>query len=302
MYEAFSSSNHFKSVMTHEFLVEPADQNYILARWMLINGFYPEFFWQALQAVEKYLKAGLILQEIDAKDGHQIDKLYDKHVSCFKDLAFCSFHKPRELSAERWRDEAVSAYVGRLQRMGQADSRYGLISWRRRSDDLFKFDQICWHLRRLTIGLKWQVGADFDIADEYEIHRGLCYEVALQADPTFEPRGRIQGIDLPLHNLGGTRADLLHAWNFAYRRDQADIDKPAPYRVSPQIGDLKNSLFSHLWEAMNRQNEQEKTLPLPKDFIAGMRWVGRFILTNREDRKIFDKVVDEAASVASDIC
>lgn len=95
----YHSLNHLKSVAAGKLLVKPADDNYILARWMLINGFYPEYFWQAAQAIEKYLKAGVLLNERSTKThGHDLIKLNIDHAEIFGSLMPIDFIKPTNLN------------------------------------------------------------------------------------------------------------------------------------------------------------------------------------------------------------
>jgi len=55
-----------------------ADKDYILGRMAFKAQLMPQFFWQGLQAVEKYLKCILLLHRIPSKDmGHDINKGID---------------------------------------------------------------------------------------------------------------------------------------------------------------------------------------------------------------------------------
>lgn len=52
-----------------------ADQDYIAARLSYRHGLIPQFHWQALQALEKYIKAILLYNRIKAKDiNHDLTK------------------------------------------------------------------------------------------------------------------------------------------------------------------------------------------------------------------------------------
>ena len=242
------SLNHFKSVAAHQFFVAPADRDYLIARWLLLGGF-PELFWHVAQAVEKYLKAGLVLngEKVDGAS-HDLRALHERHVAVFGDLAFRRFERPDGLDPEMWRDEPVEAFVGRVSFMGSPDGRYGLASWWRQPDDLFKIDQMCWALRRVTIGLDWMVGEDFERLDAaLEPHRGRRYGEVLLEEPELAPRGEFRDLEQALPEVGSDRGDLLHAWNFAFRRCPADIFKPAPGLVAPPIGPAGNSYMFIFW-------------------------------------------------------
>jgi len=59
---------------THSFR-DMADQDYINARMCYKSELYPQFFWAALQALEKYYKAILLYNRIKAKNvGHNLHK------------------------------------------------------------------------------------------------------------------------------------------------------------------------------------------------------------------------------------
>jgi hypothetical protein len=48
-----------KDIVDETFIFS-ADYDYLTARWLSINHLYRQFFWAALQAIEKYLKANLL--------------------------------------------------------------------------------------------------------------------------------------------------------------------------------------------------------------------------------------------------
>lgn len=281
----FRSLNHFKFVTTRRFFIEPADQNYILARWMLINGFYPEYFWQSSQAVEKYLKAGIAVNNIPASRNHDLLKLYKEHIRIYKELAFRNFQKPEEMRADIWRDESVERFVSRIDHMGNPNTRYGLISWWREPDDLFKLDQLCWNLRRLSIGIDWIVGQDFSIRDDVESHKGSTYRAALTSEPDLLPRGGIDDLSKSVFHTGETRGEILHCWNFEFRGAAAHRSKPPVSGLVPRIGPLANSLLSLYWDFLSAVDDAGAPKAIHPIFLAGMRWLINHIQIERQARK-----------------
>ena len=191
----------------------------------------------------------------------------------FGDLAAQRFERPDGMNPDLWRDASVEGFIEGVSHMGSPDGRYGLASWWRRPDDLFKVDQLCWALRRLTIGLDWVVGEDFRPGAALEPHRGRRYREALRDDPSLTPRGTIEKLDAPLAELGTDRGDLLHAWNFAFRRCPADVFKPAPQLAAPRIGPAENSYLSLFWEALTDRDENGDLKPLDPLFAEGMEWL-----------------------------
>jgi len=136
--------NHFKSVFAHKFFVAPSDRNYFFARFAKAYGINEEFWWQALQIIEKLFKAGLVLNGVSVKKGykHDIENLWCKHKEVFGDLAVTDLRKPEKLSERFWTDCPLENFIARVNQMGNPDSRYGLLSYCNRTDDLFKFDQL----------------------------------------------------------------------------------------------------------------------------------------------------------------
>lgn len=122
--------NYFKSVFAHKFFVAPSDRNYFFARFAKTYGINEEFWWQALQTIEKLLKADLILNGVSVKSGynHDIEKLWNKHKTVFGDLAVTSRRKPDKLAEQLWTDRTLESFIARVNQMGHPDSRYGLIS------------------------------------------------------------------------------------------------------------------------------------------------------------------------------
>ena len=285
MNDAFDSLNDFKFSTAYEFFVAPADRDYLFARWLFINGF-PEFFWHASQAVEKYLKAGLVLNGEKLKKGnHDIESLYKKHCQIFDTLAFKCFTKPLELSVEFWRDSTVDLFVKRINDMGNPDSRYGLVSWHRRNCDLFKFDQLCWHLRRLTIGLNWNVNEDFPCEPAIKRFAGKTYREVLTENPTAQPRGTIGNLTKTIVGTGPLMSDLFHAWNFEFLRDEVDLSKAIPNSLKPQLGPFKNSILFLYWKALTQTDSSGALLGLSENFKDGMQWLVSSIKLNTDLEK-----------------
>ncbi|WP_081649731.1 HEPN domain-containing protein [Fodinicurvata sediminis] len=286
-----NSLNHFKSVTSNKFFITPADQNYILARWMLCNGFYPEYFWQASQAIEKYLKASLILNNYSVKKiGHNLSNLYSAHCSVTGELAFKLFEKPKMLNQDKWRNEDVSHFISNVMSMGDPNTRYGLLNWWRNPDDLFKLDQICWNLRRLTIGLDWFIGEDFQISQDIEHKYGSTYRYVLIEDPTFLPRGEINDLDKEVFHFGDTRADILHSWNFEFDREVSDRTKQAPPTLAPLIGPIQNSYLGLYWEKLIEVDNSGNLKKLDPIFREGMEWLIQFIPLGPAQKYIREKL------------
>lgn len=68
--EANVSESQFTAIkhdIVKELFLKTADQTYVVARWCFLNGLYLDFYWNALHALEKYLKAVLLVNGRSAK-------------------------------------------------------------------------------------------------------------------------------------------------------------------------------------------------------------------------------------------
>lgn len=280
---------HFQSVFVHQFFVAPADQNYLLARFCRLHGLNSEFWWQSLQAIEKVLKAGLVLNGVSVKSGfgHNIEKLWERHLRTFGDLAVSEICKPNELEPELWRPCSLRNFLRRVNRMGHPDSRYGLLSNVYRPGDFFRLDQIYFELRRRTIGLEWIVGADWDTPDLKEFH-GERYSRVIRDSPTHQIR--IMKCPTGLANGAGEKMeDILFSWNFSFRRNASDIQKPAPPSISSVYPSATNSYLYLLVEAVQSARAAGQVEPALRDRVT---WLLDNIQIGRDAEQAFRELLE----------
>jgi hypothetical protein len=242
--------NDFKSVFAHKFFVAPSDRNYFLARFAKAYGINEEFWWQALQTIEKLFKAGLILNGVSVKTGynHDIVRLWNKHKEVFGDLAVTTLKRPNKLAEPFWTNRPLEDLIARVNEMGHPDSRYGLRSYSNSTDDLFKFDQLAFELRRRTIGLDWIVGDAFPDEGLTEFY-GQPYRNVIAERPEHQ----IRSMTLPkgpIGVIGEDLKDVIHSWNFSYFRNDADLKRPTPTSVAPAFPGFGNSHLYLLCEAI----------------------------------------------------
>lgn len=150
--------------IVRELFVNTADDNYITARWCFVERLNVDFFWLAVHALEKYMKAALLLNGLSGKEfqdktgrnqafGHDIETLYEHVESFAADLLPKNLLKPDELETDRWRDETPKLFMNRFHHNGNADNRYQIFGFVRHDDDLFKLDSMVFALRRLCVPL-----------------------------------------------------------------------------------------------------------------------------------------------------
>ncbi len=149
-----------KLTIVRDLFIATADDNYITARWCHQHGLNIDFFWLAVHALEKYMKAALLLNDRSAIDyksgsckpkpfGHDLDALYAELGSITSGLLPDRFARPDIIDGSAWIDETIAEYMARLLAKGNADNRYMVFGYAFLPDQLAKLDQAIFGLRRL---------------------------------------------------------------------------------------------------------------------------------------------------------
>lgn len=277
---SFDDDMHFKSVAVQYFFVEPADINYLLARQCRIFGIYPEFYWQSLQAIEKYLKGALLLNEISYdRKSHKICELATKLQSGIAVELFPNLERPSNLPKHYcWDVESALDFLQRVTRQGNVDSRYGMSSTAARIDDLFKLDTVVFAFRRLTMGLEWVVGSGWPCNELEMEYIGKTYRELLLMKPASQLRKWTEFPKIRTSIAGENLSDFLTAWNYLLGADRAHMDAVPPYSVMPSFGPIRNSFLD--WNLSGKPYEGKEletmargwhwirvNIPVPKDAI-----------------------------------
>lgn len=173
-----------------ELFVRTADENYITARWCVVNGMYIDFFWMAAQAIEKYLKAVLLLNGRSAKGyGHNIARLYRDVKSIAGALLPDRLVQPANLQISHWHECTAERFIEQLARYGNPDSRYLVFGFQAEPEHLFMLDMMVFAIRRLFCPLDERyISADAGPSAPTITHRQL-----LEKDPRYYGR-----LSLPL--------------------------------------------------------------------------------------------------------
>ncbi len=135
-----------------ETFVFPADYDYLNARWLSINRLYRPFFWAALQAIEKYLKANLLYNGVPVKDyGHNIVAIAAKLKTCDSvikdiDLIPCASHAIL-LEDNLWGSTDINDFLDAIYKYGDPHNRYDFYGTHCEISYLFKLDHVVHALR-----------------------------------------------------------------------------------------------------------------------------------------------------------
>lgn len=143
-----------KNNLVHELFVRTADENYVTARWCAINGLNIDFLWLAVHALEKYLKAVLLMNGRTSEGySHDIVRLYEAIKMFAAPLLPNRLVKPADLNIFHWREQTPEEFVAYLLSNGSADNRYLIYGYVTHSENLHKLDQVVFAVRRLICAL-----------------------------------------------------------------------------------------------------------------------------------------------------
>jgi hypothetical protein len=148
-----------------------ADATYVTARWQFFNKLNFEFLWNASHAVEKYLKAALLMNNVKVRDlKHDIHMAFERAQENFgTDLLPTDF--PSALTArishivsgdqlQRLRHDGAKAYVRNLNQQGGVEARYAMRGHVIPTTDLYCLDLTAFLIRRLVENLQLPNKAD----------------------------------------------------------------------------------------------------------------------------------------------
>jgi hypothetical protein len=146
--------------IAYNLFVDTADQNYVVARWCYQNSLHLDFLWNGAHALEKYMKAALLLNGRSAirpagggpAFGHDLERLYQELKRIADNLLPTMLIKPNEVRMH-WSGESVEAFIARISSDGDAHNRYQIFGYVIRREDLYKFDRVVFAIRRLCCPL-----------------------------------------------------------------------------------------------------------------------------------------------------
>lgn len=145
-----------KNELIRDLFVRTADENYITARWCAINQLNIDFLWLAVHALEKYLKAVLLVNNLSSKSfGHDVVRLYASVKTAVGPLLPINLTKPVKLQTDHWFDRTPEQFLTELLSNGNADNRYLIYGYYTHGQDLHMLDAMVFAIRRLICRLDW---------------------------------------------------------------------------------------------------------------------------------------------------
>ena len=139
-----------KKDIIYDLFVVSADENYITARWCFMNDLRTDFGWLAAHAMEKYLKAFLLINGNSVQEfSHLNSKIFNDSAEVAGTLFPATLFRPNEVSPNViWPNETPIQFVNRLAEIGSPDDRYRMSGDDRRMCDLYMLDQLVFAVRR----------------------------------------------------------------------------------------------------------------------------------------------------------
>ena len=137
--------------------VEPADEDYVAARLLAKKGMHRAFFWAASQALEKYLKAFLLMRGVavnqDRFKGHPISVLHVEACSVDGQLSAVDTKPHTAIKihpniSELIEKFSVTDFINDVEVQGSPDNRYNSFGVNFNSGYLFALDSYVFGLRQ----------------------------------------------------------------------------------------------------------------------------------------------------------
>ncbi|MDE0154851.1 MAG: hypothetical protein OXS28_04510 [Gammaproteobacteria bacterium] len=182
-----------KRQIVQDLFIDTADDNYIAARWCFVEGLNIDYFWLAVHALEKYMKASLLINRRSGKSyrdnagtykffGHDIVILYEHVKSFASDLLPGRLEQPDETALDYWFDESPEEFLQRLYDYGNPHNRYQIFGFQQFSENIYKLDLMVFALRRLCVPLDGYVQS-INGVNLTASGRNLTYRDVLMNDP-----------------------------------------------------------------------------------------------------------------------
>lgn len=217
-----------------ETFVDPADTDYITARFMALNGQHRPFFWPALQAIEKYLKASLLFCGIPVRGknfGHKLVSMANilkPHDNVLEQLSLVPVEQHSELKRlNLWGSHDPMEFIGSVEEYGDPCNRYNLFGSKYEASYLPKLDQVVWALRSKYLGTKALCGTGKNhFLDYAAFEQNFCFAPSDYMHGSFYGKfslgATVPSIEAALKGLYG-HANLFEEWllnNIAIKREE----------------------------------------------------------------------------------
>ncbi|GAB1408980.1 hypothetical protein MASR1M90_01340 [Desulfovibrionales bacterium] len=157
MPEHIQSSAESNAVdVIYESFIVPGDQDYLMSRLLAQKGLPRGFYWAAAQAIEKYLKAFLLMNGESVKEfkGHPINKIFKAAIKIDTSIANLNIQPHQSIQVEASVSRHLKTFattkdfINDLEAHGSADNRYNAFGVKYNTGHLCAMDSLSFQLRR----------------------------------------------------------------------------------------------------------------------------------------------------------
>ena len=147
----------FKTNLCYGIFLDPADEDYLTARYAWRSRLPNTFCWSAGQALEKYTKCALLINGKSAIFSHSFLRDLRNLQSICRQLIPDHIERPSKLElVEGMEDEFPEATLSaaeRFEKNGSPRQRYRESGHSIQAYDLHKLDALCFYIRRVCVNL-----------------------------------------------------------------------------------------------------------------------------------------------------
>ena len=150
----------YKANIIEGLFVNTADEAYVAARWAYLNQLHLLFFWNAVHALEKYMKAVLLFNDASSicdQSGkfyhHNVIVLLESVKQIGGNLLPDILEVPKEIGTVSSPSESLEVFIRRLYKYGDPNNRYDFYGFAVQEADIFKLDQTVFAIKRLCCPL-----------------------------------------------------------------------------------------------------------------------------------------------------
>ena len=279
-----------KTVFVRASLIRTADHNYVLSRHAFLRGMTLDGFWMAAHAVEKYLKAALLLNGKDtrfyAHDLMELWKAYKKVATGFIPEHFVEPRRSTQTPLTEWGTQTLDQFIEYLARFGSPDNRYQLVGYLYDSLVLAKLDQLVFFIRRTCRNLE-EKGAALKDSRTWKVWSHLPLELCSEQDSHELRPFFLEANPFWVSIISGQSAATRHNQKVIFQAGSLQMAilaarKQHPENPKPAVIDLLRWLLRHV--RLSKANQSKVRRALKRLTSNGRTHDGAALLTKNEEQ------------------
>lgn len=212
-----------KEKLIKELFIETGDEDYLMARWLYINDLPRQFFWSAAQALEKYLKAVILINGYSVQTyRHNLVKLFADVKRYNSGLIPVKLDAPSQVKAfsdpvydDLWGDVSTENFVNHIYKDGDPSNRYDYFGIDQDFSDLYKLDQVVFALREI---LDKYIGIG-----EFKVPRNISGDYVFQST-TYENNFPFAPKEFKHQDIGPTSSKTVTSLRILFKNNVQDSE------------------------------------------------------------------------------